>query len=60
MAVGKWVIFPLFTRAWLGGAFLHYRRKTRLDLGDLAEFLIYFSGKGPDNIAAFRLKIGRT
>ena len=60
MAVRKWVILTLFMRAWLGGAFSHYRRKTRLDLGYLAEFLIFFSGKGPNNIAAFRLKIART
>ena len=57
MAVRRYVIFPLFTRAYLEGAFLHYRLKTWLEWADLAEI---FTKKAPDNIAAFGLKIGRT
>ena len=34
--------------------------KTRLEVSDLAEFLIFFTKKVPDNIAALRLKIGRS
>ena len=60
MAVRRYVIFPLFTRAYLEGAFLHYRLKTWLEAANLAEFSIFFSGKTPDNIAASILKIGRT
>ena len=60
MTVRKYVIFPLFTRAYLEGAVLHYRLKTRLEVSDSAEFLIFFTKKAPDNLAPFRLKIGRT
>ena len=42
-AVGRLVILTLFKRAWLGGALANYRLKTQLDLGDLAEFLIFFT-----------------
>ena len=58
MAIRRYVIFPLFTRAYLEGAFLHYRLKTWLEWADLAEFFDIFFKKNPDNIAAFRLKIG--
>ena len=60
MAVRRYVIFSLFTRAYLEGAFLHYRLKTWLEVSDLAEFLIFFTKKAPDDIATFRLKIGRS
>ena len=59
-AVGRYVIFPLFNCAYLGGPFSHCHPKTWLDLVDLAEFLIFFSGKAPDNIAASRLEIRHT
>ena len=60
MAVQRYAIFPLFAYADLGGAFSPYRLETWLDCTDLAEFLIFFTKKGPSNIAASRLKIGRT
>ena len=60
MAVRRYAIFPDFWRAYLGGAFWHDRLKTRPDITDWAEFLISFTKKGPSNIAALRLKIGRT
>ena len=52
--------FPLFAYANLGGAFSHFHLKAWLELADLAEFLTFFTKKGPSNIAASRLKIGRT
>ena len=60
MAVRRYAIFPLFAYADLGGAFLPYRLETWLDCTYLAEFLIFFTKKGPGNLAASRLKIGRT
>ena len=60
MAVRRHGIFPDFKHAYLGGAFWHDRLKTRPDITDWAEFLIFFTKKGPGNIAALRLKIGRT
>ena len=60
MAVRRYAIFPLFAYADLGGAFSPYRLKTRPDFTDLAENLIFFTKKGPGNIAALRLQIGRT
>ena len=57
-AFGRYVIFPLFKCTYLGKAFSHCCPKTRLDLVDLAEFLIFFSGNTPVEIGAFRLKIG--
>ena len=59
-AVRRYAIFPLFTYANLGGTFSHFGLKTWLNLVDLAEFLIFFTKKVPGNIAAYRLKIGRT
>ena len=60
MAVRRYAIFPLFAYADPGGAFSPYRLETWLDCTYLAEFLIFFTKKGPGNIAASRLKIGRT
>ena len=60
MAIRRYVIFPLFTRAYLEGVVLYYRLKTRLEVSDSAEFLIFFTKRAPDNLAPFRLKIGRT
>ena len=59
MAVGRKVIFPLFKCVYLGGAFWGNHLKTQIEVPDLAEFLIFFTKKAPDNIAAFGLKIGR-
>ena len=60
MAVRRYAIFPLFAYADLGGAFSPLRLETWLDCTYLADFLIFFTKKGPGNIAALRLKIGRT
>ena len=60
MAVRRYVIFPLFKRAYLGGAFYSYFSETQLEVSDLAEFLIFFTKKAPDDIATLRLKIGCT
>ena len=60
MAVRRYAIFPLFAYADLGGAFSPYRLETWLDCTYLAEFLIFFTENVPNNIAASRLKIGRT
>ena len=52
--------FTLFAYANLGGAFSHFHLKAWLEMADLAEFLTFFTKRGLSNIAAFRLKIGRT
>ena len=52
--------FLLFSAHTWGGALWNDRLKTWLDCTDLAEFLIFFTKKGPSNIAASRVKIGRT
>ena len=44
----------------MGGAVSGYHLKTWLEVPDLAEFLIFFTKKVPDNIATSRLKIGRS
>ena len=49
-----------FKCTYLGGGFSHCCPNTWPDQVDLAEFLIFFTKKVPNNIAASRLKIGHT